>query len=86
MGKKTYLSLSLSQERFKQIPNLFLRLQFLELQTDLLLEFHQDLSDNVQTVLSVPLAPRFSAYLNAANYIASLLKKWGEETVSILTT
>ena len=71
-------------ERYKQIPVLFLRLQFLELQTDLLLEFHQDLTQAVDGMSATPISKRYMAYLNAANYISSLLKVWGEETVSQL--
>jgi hypothetical protein len=67
-------------ERFKQIPLLYVRLQFLELQSDLLLEFHRDLTDNVTETLSNPLSPRFFAYLNASHYISTVLNRWGEET------
>ena len=70
-------------ERFRCIPSLYIKLQFLELQVDLLLEFQRDLADNVSKVQSTPLSERFSAYLNATHYMVSLLQKWGEETVSL---
>ena len=71
-------------ERYRQIPILYLRLQFLQLQTDLLFEFHQDLANAAEVASSDPSSWRYFAYLNAANYIASLLKEWGNETVSAL--
>lgn len=67
-------------ERFRCIPSLYIKLQFLQLQVDLLLEFQTDLVDNVSKVQSSPFSSRFSAYLNAADYMVSLLQKWGEET------
>ena len=54
---------------------------FVELQVDLLLEFHQDLSDSASR--SNPLYPQFFGYLNAAQYIASILYLWGEEQVGL---
>lgn len=69
-------------ERYKQIPILMFRLQFLELQTDLLLEFSHDLSQAIKRCGSTPFTNEYIAYLNASTYIASVLKQWGEETVS----
>lgn len=67
-------------ERFRRVPSLYIRLQFLQLQVDLLLEFQRDLAESVSK--STTLSESFSAYLNASHYIVSLLQKWGEETVS----
>ena len=67
-------------ERFRRVPSLYIRLQFLQLQVDLLLEFQRDLVESVSK--STTLSESFSAYLNASHYIVSLLQKWGEETVS----
>lgn len=66
-------------ERYKQIPVLFFRLQFLELQTDLLLEFSHDLSQAISNCVSTN---DYVAYLNASAYIALVLKQWGNEVVS----
>ena len=52
---------------------------FLELQVDLLLEFHQDLAQNASR--RHPLDPEFTAYFNASHYIVTVLGQWGEQPV-----
>ena len=66
-------------ERYKYLPSPHHQLLFLELQVDLLLEFHQDLSDSASQ--THPLHPQFAAYFNASQYIATILRLWGEEKV-----
>ncbi len=67
-------------ERYRYLPSHHHQLMFLELQVDLLLEFHQDLADSASRTHS--LTPQFAAYFNASNYIATILRLWGEERVS----
>ena len=69
-------------ERYKPLSSTRHQLRFLELQRDLLLEFHQDLANNWRAVSRNPLVPQAAAYINAANYIATVLKQWGETEVS----
>ena len=68
-------------ERYKPLLSIRHQLQFLDLQRDLLLEFHQDLGNNWAAVSASPLVPQAAAYLNSANYIATVLKQWGETEV-----
>ena len=69
-------------ERYKSLSSTSHQLQFLELQRDLLLEFHQDLFSNSNKQARVdPISPLFVAYLNASHYIAVVLEEWGEQTV-----
>ena len=61
------------------------QLRFLELQRDLILEFHQDLAHNGERLAQGdPLVPQFCAYLNASSYIAAVLREWGEMKVIII--
>lgn len=69
-------------ERYSHLPSAAHQLMFLELQVDLLLEFHQDLSDSASK--THPLHPQCTAYLNASQYIADILYKWGEEKVHVM--
>lgn len=73
--------ISATPERYKYISSTRHLLQFVDLQRDLLLEFHQDIKTSAKSVH--PLDPRHAAYLNASNYIAVVLKGWGESSVSI---
>ena len=78
-------SLSLTHhflERYKPLLSTRHQLRFLDLQRDLLLEFHQDLANNWGAVSGNPLVPQAAAYINAANYIATVLRQWGETEVS----
>ena len=68
-------------ERYRQIPVLFPKLRFLELQVDLLHEFLQDLISAVEKLLHSPLSAQFISYLNAINYIDVILRGWTEQTV-----
>ena len=69
-------------ERYKPLLSTRHQLRFLDLQRDLLLEFHQDLANNWGAVSGNPLVPQAAAYINAANYIATVLRQWGETEVS----
>ena len=76
------LSLSLSpSDRYKWLNSTPHQLQFLELQSALMLEFHQDLSAADKAAQRNPLVPQFCAYLNASSYIAAVLREWGEQMV-----
>ena len=74
-------SLPPPSDRYKQLDSVPHQLQFLELQSALMLEFHQDLSAAGKATLGSPLVPQFCAYLNASSYIAAVLREWGEQTV-----
>ncbi len=77
---------SLPEERYKPLPGIVPQLRFLELQRDLLLEFHEDLTESSRRLSCDPLVPQFCAYLNASNYIIGVLRSWGEQLVSLTTT
>ena len=73
-------------DRYKHLSSVDHHLRFLELQIDLLLEFHHDLANNARRASHSPLHPQFCAYLNAASYIVAILREWGEQMVSPLTS
>lgn len=72
----------LPSDRYSSLTSVRHQLQFLELQRDLLLEFHHDLVTNADQQGGVsPLHTQFLAYLNASNYITTVLRDWGEQMV-----
>lgn len=76
--------LLLISDRYRTLPNMWHQLRFVEVQKELLLDFHRDLaSDGEHLAQGNPLDPLFCAYLNASCYIAAVLKEWGEMKVSI---
>ena len=56
---------------------------FLELQLDLLMEFHQDLVTASKKAAGAQPSENLCAYLNSAHYITLILKKWGEQEVGV---
>ncbi len=71
-------------DRYSSLSSVHHQLQFLELQRDLLLEFNHDLVANSDEQSGVgPLHTQFMAYLNASNYITTVLKEWGEQMVNV---
>lgn len=68
-------------DRYQALPSILHRVDFLNVQIHLLLEFHLDLASAVERAYSTPTAPTYLAYLNAAQYISSVLQQWGEEAV-----
>ena len=68
-------------DRYQALPSILHRVDFLNVQTHLLLEFHFDLASAVEQAHSTPTAPCYLAYLNAAQYISDVLQRWGEEAV-----
>ena len=68
-------------DRYQALPSILHRVDFLNVQIHLLLEFHLDLASAVERAYSTPTAPTYLAYLNAAQYISHVLQQWGEEAV-----
>ena len=56
----------------------------MELQREILLDFHHDLTTNSERLVAregTPLSPQFCAYLNASSYIATISRAWGNMKV-----
>lgn len=78
---ESFLTLLLTiTERYSSLPQPGHRLQFLELQLELLDEFRVRLLQLLHET-SDPLSPRLIAILNTINYLASVLQEWGGLTV-----
>ena len=69
-------------ERYRCVEGLEQQVMFLELQLDLLMEYHQELvKASKKKAAGTQPNEDLCAYLNSANYIALILKKWGEQEV-----
>lgn len=78
---ESFLTLLLTiTERYSSLPQPGHRLQFLELQLELLDEFRVRLLQ-LSHEISDPLSPRLIAILNTISYLASVLQEWGGLTV-----
>lgn len=78
---ESFLTLLLTiTERYSSLPQPGHRLQFLELQLELLDEFRVRLLQLLHENLD-PLSPRLIAILNTISYLASVLQEWGGLTV-----
>ena len=75
------VAVSFAPDRYCTLPSLLHRVDFLNVQIHLLLEFHYDLALAVEREHSSPTTPCYLAYLNAAQYISTVLQQWGEEAV-----
>jgi len=78
---ESFLTLLLTiTERYSSLPQPGHRLQFLELQLELLDEFRVRLLQLLHET-SEPLNPRLVAILNTISYLALVLQEWGGLTV-----
>ena len=73
-----------STERYRCLPSPTHHLRFLELQLDLLDDFRVRLLQLMKLESGDPLAGRYAAILNGANYIISVLQEWSEQVVCFL--
>nr|CAD7571698.1 unnamed protein product [Timema californicum] len=75
---ETFLTLLLTMtERYTGLPQPGHRLQFLELQLELLDDFRVRLLQLLHEETSDPLSSRLPAILNTIHYLASVLQEWG---------
>ncbi|CAG2052936.1 unnamed protein product [Timema podura] len=83
---ETFLTLLLTMtERYTSLPQPGHRLQFLELQLELLDDFRVRLLQLLHEETSDPLSSRLPAILNTIHYLASVLQEWGGLTVWLVT-
>nr|XP_033813800.1 RAD50-interacting protein 1 isoform X4 [Geotrypetes seraphini] len=65
-------------DRYKGLPTACRKLQFLELQKDLVDDFRIRLTQVMKEESRVPLGFRYCAILNAVNYVATVLADWAD--------
>ncbi|XP_051856124.1 RAD50-interacting protein 1 isoform X1 [Antechinus flavipes] len=76
---ETFMTLLLViTDRYKNLPTASRRLQFLELQKDLVDDFRIRLTQVMKEETRASLAFRYCAILNAVNYIATVLADWAD--------
>ncbi|XP_028603283.2 RAD50-interacting protein 1 isoform X2 [Podarcis muralis] len=76
---ETFMTLLLViTDRYKHLPAAARKLQFLELQKELVDDFRIRLTQVMKEETRVPLAFRYCAILNAVNYIATVLADWAD--------
>ncbi|XP_053110588.1 RAD50-interacting protein 1 isoform X2 [Hemicordylus capensis] len=76
---ETFMTLLLViTDRYKNLPTAARKLQFLELQKDLVDDFRIRLTQVMKEETRAPLAFRYCAILNAVNYIATVLADWAD--------
>ncbi|XP_044279187.1 RAD50-interacting protein 1 isoform X2 [Varanus komodoensis] len=76
---ETFMTLLLViTDRYKHLPTAARKLQFLELQKELVDDFRIRLTQVMKEETRVPLAFRYCAILNAVNYIATVLADWAD--------
>nr|XP_056702453.1 RAD50-interacting protein 1 [Euleptes europaea] len=76
---ETFMTLLLViTDRYKNLPTAARKLQFLELQKDLVDDFRIRLTQVMKEESRAPLAFRYCAILNAVNYIATVLADWAD--------
>lgn len=79
---ESFLALLLTiTERYSSLPQPGHRLQFLELQLELLDDFRVRLLQLLHEEPPDPLNSRLPAILNTISYLASVLQEWGDLTV-----
>ncbi|XP_028933871.1 RAD50-interacting protein 1 [Ornithorhynchus anatinus] len=76
---ETFMTLLLVMtDRYKSLPTASRKLQFLELQKDLVDDFRIRLTQVMKEESRAALAFRYCAILNAVNYIATILADWAD--------
>ncbi|XP_053263242.1 RAD50-interacting protein 1 isoform X5 [Podarcis raffonei] len=76
---ETFMTLLLViTDRYKHLPAAARKLQFLELQKELVDDFRIRLTQVMKEETRMPLAFRYCAILNAVNYIATVLADWAD--------
>uniref|UniRef100_A0A670Z7P9 RAD50-interacting protein 1 n=1 Tax=Pseudonaja textilis TaxID=8673 RepID=A0A670Z7P9_PSETE len=76
---ETFMTLLLViTDRYKHLPIATRKLQFLELQKELVDDFRIRLTQVMKEETRTPLAFRYCAILNAVNYIATVLADWAD--------
>ncbi|MEE6481318.1 hypothetical protein FKM82_012829 [Ascaphus truei] len=76
---ETFITLLLViTDRYKNLPTAARKLQFLELQKDLVDDFRIRLTQVMKEESRAPLGSRYCAILNAVNYIATVLGDWAD--------
>uniref|UniRef100_A0A8C5SFK4 RAD50-interacting protein 1 n=1 Tax=Laticauda laticaudata TaxID=8630 RepID=A0A8C5SFK4_LATLA len=76
---ETFMTLLLViTDRYKHLPTATRKLQFLELQKELVDDFRIRLTQVMKEETRTPLAFRYCAILNAVNYIATVLADWAD--------
>ncbi|XP_062990236.1 RAD50-interacting protein 1 isoform X1 [Elgaria multicarinata webbii] len=76
---ETFMTLLLViTDRYKHLPTAARKLQFLELQKELVDDFRIRLTQVMKEETRAPLAFRYCAILNAVNYIATVLADWAD--------
>ena len=71
-------------DRYRALRSVLHQIKFVDIQCELLQVFLSDLRDDGERMASqegTPLTPQFCAHVNASNYIASVLREWGEMKV-----
>ena len=71
-------------ERYKSLPSLPHRAEFVDLQLDLLEDFRLRIVQIKAAMTESPLDKYYIAILNAAEYISTVLREWTELPVSIV--
>ncbi|XP_016060246.1 PREDICTED: RAD50-interacting protein 1 isoform X2 [Miniopterus natalensis] len=76
---ETFMTLLLViTDRYKNLPTASRKLQFLELQKDLVDDFRIRLTQVMKEETRAPLGFRYCAILNAVNYISTVLADWAD--------
>ncbi|GAB1289450.1 RAD50-interacting protein 1 [Apodemus speciosus] len=70
-------------DRYKNLPTASRKLQFLELQKDLVDDFRIRLTQVMKEETRAALGFRYCAILNAVNYISAVLADWADNVVTI---
>lgn len=77
--------LSTITERYETLPQPGHRLQFLQLQLDIIDDFRIRLLQKLKEENLDPLYSKFPNIVNTVNYIRSVLQEWGVNTVGVPT-
>ena len=75
-------------DRYRALRSVLHQIKFVDIQCELLQVFLSDLREDGERMASqegTPLTPQFCAHVNASNYIASVLREWGEMKVQSCT-
>ena len=80
--KPSHVLLIFSTDRYKNLPTASRKLQFLELQKDLVDDFRIRLTQVMKEETRASLGFRYCAILNAVNYISTVLADWADNVVS----
>lgn len=82
-GNSFLTLLSTITERYEELPQPGHRLQFLQLQLDLIDDFRVRLLQKLQEENLEPLSSKFPNILNTVNYVRDVLEEWGVNTVIV---